>query len=297
MAQQVEGFTGAQPIEDLFTSPDFGQVYVDWQASKKAASESERQLADRLASSYADDPSVSKHEIDDNVDYALGMSDESFEYIYAYDDTALGLRQHRNATANERDEAKTRLVEFSRDYGVSRFATYGLSLHLDHLARPELLASVVEAEQDFRRIDELVRRNPGKLLTVIDFGIYAGRLGVGGVSLDGKEQVIIPQASGTKAYGMHLSGDIKDLYELDRVCILPSSVHSIFGSGKAKIFESWSALLDISKVVDVGKATLVVGDLVEGEPTIPSGKDAEFWQTVFDRVKRVGNAATAQLVS
>jgi hypothetical protein len=223
----------------------------------------------------------------------MGKSEEDFAKAYSDDEIALNLAAVRFSAEHKEREAKTTVLERGKEHGLGQFALYGLSLHMRESEvdpQSHLRDRVSQTEHDFEVVDRFIRENPGRLLTVLGMGVYAGRLAEGGISMDEKYNVNIPSEGA--CYAMSFLQGIDKLYETDRIHIATTDIHSIFGSEKVKLFESWNPLLRINEVYDVSGVTLAAGDVVEGPARIGGQKrDRDFYQMVFDKTRNVSRIA------
>jgi hypothetical protein len=279
-----------KPVGDLLGSPDFGSVFTEWQRTRMTEKKWSGLLAEKLRGYFPE----GSEDGDQSVEwYMEEADDDTFEDVLR-DETAIELRNYRRQAGQDKLAARQAVVDYCQQLGISPLALYGLRVHLDEyriLSKSDLVAKTVTAQNDFERVDEFIRNNPGKLLTVVELGVYACMLGNGGISLDQRDNVMLPVANGTKCYSMGATSDSSEMYETDELALKAYKIHSHDGS-MPNLYEGWAPFLNPRDLFsEPGKMTLAVGNMVDGPPNIPEGRDSKFWLTVFDRVCKVGSAA------
>ncbi len=284
------------PIDDLFASPDFGQHLTEWQRARLNSDKREGQLFDHLTQRYTDaNPGATEDDFGETISWYLEMPPEEFEENNYYDKAAIDIHSSRETAQFEEHAAKSALLEFSKNQGVSQFALYGLWLHTREsgvITATDLKSKAETVERDFEPIDRLVRDNPGQVLTIVDTFSYAGRLGVGGITIVDNDYVSFPLANESEGYGVSFLKEDTKIHPETRLRIHPSGIHSIFGSENAKIFENWADIMDVNSWNGTGRgATFALGEPVEGPPVISADRDKAFFELVFNRVRAIGNAA------
>jgi len=289
-------------VDELFASPDFDDRLTEWQQAKNAHDYQGLLLQDHLVQIYGGDGYDEDRDpsrISESVSYDLEIEAEEFEDLHFHDNKALRLHRLRSSAEDQEDTAKETLLDFSKELGVSQFALYGIWLHTresNTLPRPALKAKVQAAEDDFNALDRYIRHNQGQLLTAIELGAYAGRLGSGGITLSDNRRVVIPLANDATCYGTGLHADMPKIFSSDKFHIEAHTIHSIFGSQNYKMFENWVDLLRIDDWFGIGNsgAVFAIGEPVEGPPYIANGKDLDYFRMIVDKIRTVGNAAASK---
>jgi len=287
-------------VDELFASPDFDDRLTEWQQAKNTHDYQGLLLHDHLVHVYGGDEYDEDRDpsrISESVSSNLEMDADEFEDLHFHDNEALRLHRLRTSAEGKEDTAKETLLDFSKEVGVSQFALYGLWLHTRETntpSRPALKAKVQSAENDFNALDQYIRRNEGQLLTALELGAYAARLGSGGITLNDNRRVVIPLASDATCYGTGLHADMPKIFSSNKLHIEAYTIHSIFGSQNYKMFENWVDLLRIDDWFGLGNsgAVFAIGEPVEGPTYIASGKDLDYFRMVIDKIRTVGNAAT-----
>lgn len=282
-------------IDDLFASDEFNIHFAEWQHATTDASERSDQLFNHLTQRRrADDDPRDGHEIADHVDHLLALSDEDFRDIVS-DETAHRLHALREDARGKEQAAIRLVIEYGQSFGISQFALYGLQLHMrKDLEQSAIKPGVIAAERAFVRIDKLVRDNPGELLTVVDLGVYAGRLGTGGITVE-NGAVTIPTSPDSQSWATSFIGEDDRVFRCDQVNLRATSVYSLHGRYPSILPEGWSGFRDLPRYHRTGKALLAIGEVVEGDLRLSSGhRDFDFYSLAFDRIKSVGLAAMNQ---
>ncbi len=292
MAEVISG------VDEVFDAPAFEAALTEWQSAKTMADDYEQRLAELLAKSYADN-GWEEHEIGFQVDDLLGRPAEEFAEEFEGDEAALDLNSHRAHEQAREDEAKTHLLETARRLGLGRFAAYGLWLHMrepEIPSRSYLHTRAAETEADFEAVDRFMRAHSGRLLTVFELGIIAGRLADGGIRLNDQDWVVIPTVGtsyGTTTTYREIPNEIPKVIPIEQIRVHPSTIHSIFGSANPQLLDSWDPVLRIAGVMK-NKTAFVAGDIAEGPAYIPETKtpaDREYYRMIFERAQTVGGLA------
>jgi hypothetical protein len=303
-------------VNDLFDNEGFGLLLSEWQRTRTHADRASSRLSSYVASWYENDRDLSPNDVDEHVSWVLEQQPEEFEANQWHDERAVSYSQQRTSTQAAEDTAKEVLLGYSEEQGASQFALYGLWLHMresGYIPATQLKEQAVSAEKDLVKVDEFVRRNSGNLLTVISHGVYAARLGEGGISMDGHESVIFPKAAGSIVCGAALTLDMPKIYNpvAESLNVDASDIHSILRGDRAKILEDWSELLNLESWWRAigGNALFVPGEVTEGplntaveenrryDSEVDEENDRRYYETIFDRIRTVGLIAATSIPS
>lgn len=285
-------------VDNLFEAPDFSEALKVWQSAEQIADEARATFEAIVRADYESDDSLSKGEVEDQVDHALEMGDEMFELFYGDEQEKVEARTNIGAAEQKATEAIAAVTEAGQAHGASQFALYGLRLYMagSEIREKALLKEKIEiVENDFGKVDAFIRNHPGEVLTVTDvLGIYAGRLGIGGLSITDKGEMIIPQAEGGNVYAMSYQRDMPNLYVCEKFGVRPSAIHSILGSENAETHDNWASLLDMRDSFNLIRSVFAVGEPAAGPPRLPDTNkpsDRDYLHLAYERVCKVATAA------
>jgi len=291
-------------VESLFESETFGQQLTEWQRARLRADDAYSNFYDDIAQRYLRGSwSGSDHDAETMISYWVEMSDDEFEErgLDAFDTRTFELSRRKIETQAAHNQARETLVDIGRDRGLHEFALYGLDLYLrrsDTGSAVQLQEDVKAVESDFRAVDQLIRRNAGKVLTILGPYLQAGIVGENGISLD-ERTVRVPIVEGTQSFHATVYNDMPEINAAEQpMTIRASNIHSILGAGSVRATEDWSEMLDPESVYGpVVDLTLVFGSVVEGPPVVRNDQNEEFYRTLFERVRTIGTAASHQVAS
>ncbi|HSX43854.1 MAG TPA: hypothetical protein VLE69_00950 [Candidatus Saccharimonadales bacterium] len=284
-------------VEDMFQTPEFSLQLTEWRRARLRAGEAEGSFGEYIGNWFGE--GSGSQDMGETVDYYIGMGQDEFEERgeMMFDDKALKLSRVRTTSKDTENKEKQILLEIGRDQGANEFALYGLWLHMrksEPISITRLKESISSAEADLSKVDKLVRNNAGNVLTVLQLAtLQAGRLGEGGISIEDNRHVVLPHVDGTRTFSASIHKDMPEVYFGDEpIMVMAHRIHSILGSDKVRVASGWPEVLDISRLDTNADTLFIPGEVVEGPPIIEAGKNREYDQMVFDKIRAVGTAAT-----
>ncbi|NTW61917.1 hypothetical protein HGB25_00675 [Candidatus Saccharibacteria bacterium] len=290
-----------EKIDQLFSSAEFSRSYLGLQRAERLKDRLSGELYQHYQSVYTSGGGWSEDDAEQHIDYMMSSIDDTDSEEYDYDEDAARLKKLIRAIDDKGEQVQEHIVDLGKSIDIGQFAIYGLKRYLPNFtANQSVLRMVVEnAHRDLESFDEVIRAHEGELVTVINLGIYACRLGSGGITVNDHGSIRLPVAEGTKSFGTPLTDWVSDKIEEWDVNIDAYSLVSDVNTRPDKtamIFDSWDSLRGITTAINQpGGVTVAFGDAsVEGEPIIPaelSFKNELFYRVTFDKVRAVGLAA------